>query len=108
MTSPRVVQLLARFWRAAPAPPPAPVVVLPTRRWDEELKDAGVSAEDWVRRRLGRHALYVNVSDARIDQLRREHPALVQTTIDSALRVLRHEFNLLGSGPYTPVDPDRP
>ena len=36
------------------------------------------------------------------------HPDLVRATIDAAARVLRHEFDLLGSGPYTPVDPDRP
>ncbi len=27
--------------------------------------------------------------------------------MDAANKVLRHEFDLLGSGPYTPVDPDR-
>jgi hypothetical protein len=72
------------------------------------LKDADVSAADWVGRRLTRDALYVNVRDTCIDRLRREHPALVQTTIDAALRVLGHEFSLLGSGRYIPVDPDRP
>ena len=29
-------------------------------------------------------------------------------TIAAAERVLRHEFDLLGSGPFVPVDPDRP
>jgi hypothetical protein len=52
--------------------------------------------------------LYVNISDARLDDLRREHPGLAQATIDAALRALGHEFNLLGSGPYIPDDPERP
>jgi hypothetical protein len=50
----------------------------------------------------------VNVSDAALDALRQNHPVLVQATIDAASRVLRHEFDLLGSGPFTPDDPDRP
>jgi len=103
----RAAGLLSRFRRAAETPSPAPLVVLPARRWADELNDAGITAEEWVRRRLSRHALYVNVSDVRLDQLRREHPALAQATIDSARRVLRHEFNLLGSGSYIPDDPDR-
>jgi hypothetical protein len=35
-------------------------------------------------------------------------PERVPQTIRAAERVLRHEFDLLGSGPYRPVDPDRP
>jgi hypothetical protein len=50
----------------------------------------------------------VNVSDSTLDGLRRDHPILAQSTIETASRVVRHEFNLLGSGPYTPVDPERP
>jgi hypothetical protein len=76
--------------------------------WDDELSDAGATAADWVARRLTRDALYVGVSDSTLDLLRRNHPRLAQATIETASRVLRHEFNLLGSGPYTPVDPDRP
>jgi uncharacterized heparinase superfamily protein len=32
----------------------------------------------------------------------------VRATVRAADRVLRHEFDLLGSGPFVPVDPDRP
>lgn len=67
-----------------------------------------MTAAGWVARRLPRNALYVDVSDARIKRLRLEHPAFAQATIDAALRLLRHEFDLLGSGPYIPEDGDRP
>jgi hypothetical protein len=106
VTFPRAGQLLRRFRRAAPARPPTPDVLAP-RQWADELTAEGVTAAEWVGRRLARNALYVNVSDARIDRLRHAHPALAQATIDAARRVLRHEFDLLGSGPYTPDDPDR-
>jgi hypothetical protein len=56
---------------------------------------------------MTRDALYVNVGDAQLERLRREHPRLAQATIDAAERVRRHEFDLLGSGPYTADDPDR-
>ena len=49
----------------------------------------------------------MNVSDTVLDRLRVQYPGLVKTTIDAAERVCRHEFDLLGSGPYVPDDPDR-
>ncbi|MGH9143729.1 MAG: heparinase II/III family protein, partial [Vicinamibacterales bacterium] len=99
----RARRLLSRLRR--PAPPQA--VVPPRRSWVDELRDAGLTSADWIARRLGRNALYVNVSGAALDRLRGHHPALVQATIDAADRVCRHEFDLLGSGPYVPDDPDR-
>jgi hypothetical protein len=97
-------RLLSRLRRASPAAPP---VVVPPRRWADELADAGASADDWIGRRLTRDALYVNAGGPTLDWMRREHPHLVQTTSAAASRVLRHEFDLLGSGPYTPDDPER-
>jgi len=41
-------------------------------------------------------------------RLSRELPACSRATIDAAERVRRHEFKLLGSGPFVSVDPDRP
>jgi hypothetical protein len=63
---------------------------------------------DWIKGRQARNACYVGLDDASIDRLRRAHPDLVEKTIETARRILRHEFDLLGSGPYTPDDPDRP
>jgi hypothetical protein len=101
----RVGRLWSRLRGPRPATPPADVA---PRKWSDELSDAGVTAAEWAARRLTRDALYVNVSDSTLDGLRRDHPILAQSTIETASRVVRHEFNLLGSGPYTPVDPDRP
>ncbi|HET6956532.1 MAG TPA: alginate lyase family protein [Vicinamibacterales bacterium] len=100
----RIRRLASRFLR--PATTTQPSAIAP-RRWIDELADAGLSSDAWIGRRLGRNALYVNVSDAGLDRLRQQHPLLVQATLDAAGRILRHEFDLLGSGPYVPDDPDR-
>lgn len=41
-------------------------------------------------------------------RIAREFPAQARATIDAAERVLRHEFNVLGSGQFVPVDRERP
>jgi hypothetical protein len=101
-----VIERLLR--RLRPAPPVSQHVVAPPRRWSDELGEAGVAADAWVARRLARGRLYVDIDDARLESLRVRYPRLVDATIDAASRILGHEFNLLGSGPYTPHDPDRP
>lgn len=93
-------RLLERFRRSAPPS-------VPPRRWEDELADAGTGAAVWVARRLASDAVYVSVSDEGIARLREAHPDLCRATLDAASRVLIHEFDLLGSGPYTPIDPDR-
>ena len=82
-------------------------VASPPRRWADDLRDAGVAADDWISRRQSGARLYVHQSDQSVERLRERYPDLVRATVDAANRVLRHEFDLLGSGPYTPVDPDR-
>jgi hypothetical protein len=101
----RAARFVSRLMRANP---PAVRAAVAPRSWADELSDAGTTASEWVARRLGRDALYASVSDRALEVLRRDHPVLVQATIDAASRVLRHEFDLLGSGPFTPDDPDRP
>jgi hypothetical protein len=76
--------------------------------WIGELAQAGQTAADWIERRIAREAIYVNVDLDTIDALRRRHGDKVTATVASAERILRHEFELLGSRPYTPRDPDRP
>ena len=99
----RAGQLLGRL--AGVAPPPAAEV--PPRRWAEELAGAGVTSADWIAMRQSARRLFVGLSDDRVAHLRARQPVQVQTTLDAASRVLRYEFDLLGSGPYTPNDPDR-
>jgi len=42
-----------------------------------------------------------------IRSLAERHPKIAASTIQAAERVLAHEFDLLGSGPFLPRDPDR-
>ena len=46
--------------------------------------------------------------DARsLERLRRDLPALCDATVHEAERVLAHEFRLLGTGPFVPIDAQR-
>ncbi|HMF94925.1 MAG TPA: alginate lyase family protein [Vicinamibacterales bacterium] len=99
----RAARYLKRF-RAVVAPPAS---VPPPRRWPDELRDAGTDWAAWIARRQSEQRLYAGLTDAAVERARAAHPHLAQTTIGAAERVLRHEFNLLGSGPFVPVDPDR-
>jgi len=98
-------RLLARFRRPMPAPKPA---VDPPKSWSGELNDAGVTEAGWIARRRATKSLYVNVDHVRLRRICDEHPHFFQSTIDAANRVLSHTFDLLGSGPFRPDDPDRP
>src|SRR5262245_24490756 len=84
----------------------APPVVLPTFAGD--LAAAGVSNDAWCRRRRSTSALYSTIRADAITLLRRRHADRVAATVEAASRVRRHEFELLGSGPYDARDPDRP
>ena len=88
-------------------PAPAAATEAPPPSWSDELSAAGRTADEWVAKRLATDALYVNVRRAHLDRLRVEHPQMVDATIRAAGRVLKHEFDLLGSGPYHPHDRDR-
>jgi hypothetical protein len=52
-----------------------------------------------------RPRLYGSVDAGRIA---RECGSDARATVDAAERVIRHQFDLLGSGPFVPVDPERP
>ena len=99
-------RLLARL-RAAGATSAA-AVLTPPRRWTDELHEAGTSADDWLHARRSTPRLYVAASDETIVRLKSRHADAVAGTLAAAERVLRHEFDLLGSGRFIPVDPDRP
>jgi hypothetical protein len=62
----------------------------------------------WVPGRLSASALYSSPDADAVAQMRRAYPARVDATVRAAERLLRHEFDMLGSGPFVPVDPDRP
>ena len=62
----------------------------------------------WVARRLASGATYVEVSPAAVATLRERWPDKASRVVEQAGVFLRHEFDLLGSGPFVPDDPDRP
>jgi hypothetical protein len=104
----RASQLLNRFRRRpelASAPSASTVAAPPS--WRDEVAAAGRTADEWIARRLTEDALYVNVGRAHLERLRAEHTREVDSAIRAAERVVQHEFDLLGSGPYHPHDPDR-
>jgi uncharacterized heparinase superfamily protein len=51
---------------------------------------------------------YVALTDERVREARQRWPQMAHTVIQSAQRVISHEFDLLGSGPFTPIDKSRP
>jgi len=99
---------LARLWRRAAAdvlPVAAPPAPRPTLESDARV--IGLSAFDWCRQRRDRSALYSTLETQAIAGLRKRHADRMDGTIAAAERVLRHQFDLLGSGTYVPRDPDR-
>jgi hypothetical protein len=101
----------ARLWRRATAlarDEPDAATIAPLPSLESDLAAAGLSAHAWCDAQRGRRACYSSIPSAAIDALRRRDADRVRQTIRAADRVLRHEFDLLGSGPYCPVDPDRP
>jgi hypothetical protein len=64
--------------------------------------------ESWVERRLAATRLYSTLPADRVMALRQSCPCRADAAIAAAERTLRHEFELLGSGPFMPIDPDRP
>jgi Heparinase II/III-like protein/Heparinase II/III N-terminus len=102
----RVRNVLARLRKVdAPAAYAASPEAWPS--FDDEVAESGGSTLEWVGRRRACRSLYVDIDDAAVARAAARHPNLAAATIASADRVLRHEFNLLGSGPFIPRDPER-
>jgi hypothetical protein len=99
----RVRRMLERF-RGADRPTPE----MPARTLAEDLREAGMLAEHWARDERSRRRLYVDLEDVTVAELGRRFPAHRSATVTAADGFVRHEFDLLGSGPFVPVDPDRP
>jgi Heparinase II/III-like protein/Heparinase II/III N-terminus len=93
---------LARLWHRRAAREPA------SHTFEEELSLVGSSPCVWCRQRRERPSLYSSIGSKSLDKIRANHPARIRSTIAAAERILRHEFNLLGSGPFVPADADRP
>lgn len=87
---------------AAPPLPPAPTLA-------EELALSEQTTAQWTSARRTSHGrLYSSLSDPQVQHLVAACPDQVRATTRAADRVCRHEFDILGSGPFVPVDPGRP
>jgi hypothetical protein len=96
---------LRRLVGLAPVPPaPAPVT---TPAVQVPAYGAWTPDAAWIARRRSMAATYAGVDDATVKQLVKALPDASAATVAAAERAIRHEFNLLGSGPFVPVDPDR-
>ena len=61
----------------------------------------------WLSNRRAAAATYVGADDAAIARLRTNSESECAALVGHAERTMRHEFDLLGSGPFVPRDPDR-
>lgn len=95
---------LKATWRPQQSPAPKP----PPTSLGLQLQTIGVAPESWIESLRGASRLYGDTSDDTIAMLRTRMPHAVDATLAAADEVIAHRFNLLGSGPYVPVDPDRP
>ena len=82
----------------------APAPESPQPRFDEECSSTGETRDAWIGRRRVRGWSYVDLGAEHVDAITARFKARTESTIAAADRVLRHEFDLLGSGPYRPVD----
>jgi Heparinase II/III-like protein/Heparinase II/III N-terminus len=98
----RLIRILSRFWKQ-----PAPVAPRPLG-FESQLADAGLSFAAWRAELRRQPRLYTHVPRDRLTRLTVLLPEFAVSTRSTAEQILRHQFSLLGSGPYTPVDPDRP
>jgi len=74
----------------------------------DALTAAGREFSAWLAGLQADPKLYSSLSTETLQGLRRRFPAQLAHTIRAADTVLQHRFNLLGSGEFVPVDPERP
>lgn len=99
--------ILARLREALRWGPPS-TGTAPAPTLARELRAGGTTADAYARRGRSAGRLYGDLTDRQARDLARRHPMRARATIDAAERICRHEFDLLGSGPFVPDDPDRP
>lgn len=83
-------------------------LMTPHTTFDDELGEAGTDFAGFMKTRRAAPRQYVELGRAHVAALKAREPARCAQLIADAERVLGHEFDLLGSGPFVPVDPERP
>ena len=72
-----------------------------------DLDQVGLPVKSWIQGIRKKPSLYASPAKGVLDVLKDRLPQHIEGTIKDAERVLAHEFDMLGSGPFTPIDPDR-
>ena len=104
--------MLSRLRRLIGLAAPALPATAPEPRPNEAGGDAAryrqwTPGADWIAQRRSAAATYVEQSAAAMLRISETMPGEVAAALAAAARVRRHEFDLLGSGPFNPGDPDR-
>lgn len=73
----------------------------------QELAGLGSNPGTWLAAQPRSGALYSTLPATTISLIAKQYPAQAAATVAAADRVIAHEFDLLGSGPFVPVDPGR-
>ena len=71
-----------------------------------DLDQVGLPVKSWIQGIRKKPSLYASPAKGVLDVLKDRLPQHIEGTIKDAERVLAHEFDMLGSGPFTPIDPD--
>jgi hypothetical protein len=103
---------LARFLGRAKAArseltPDPSLPTVPVETWEAQFPAGTAPAERWLEQRRAAGRLYADLPDDRVRMLAARFPRQTEQVQRAAERIIRHEFDLLGSGPFVPVDPDR-
>lgn len=72
-----------------------------------DLEQAGLSFAAWHKRHVASASLPHSVRTGQVEAIRACDPQRIEACVRDAETVMRHEFNLLGSGPYRPTCPSR-
>lgn len=72
-----------------------------------DLGRVGLSFADWRAKAVRKPRLYPSSQMAALETFKEANPARVAACLADAERIMGHTFDLLGSGPYTPRDPER-
>ena len=74
----------------------------------EDVEATGTTRDAWIEHRRSMGWSYLDLAAARSDAIAARFEARAVATVNAADRVIRHEFDLLGSGPFRPVDRSAP
>lgn len=98
------------FRAAQPSEPVGEAAQAPDKADDfsRALNAAGLDFPQWLARRRSSPRQYIELALPHLPALRAALPEAVEATVAAAEGFVQHRFDLLGSGPYVPVDPDRP